>query len=252
MISRDEWENATSCRFWLVFEISENDELSDFEIMHLVLLSIWLVKPNRVQAHLRFKIGKNETEGEIGRSRILDRMEWIADEENDEFSEDDMRAASNHFNRFFEIYKSRGRLRNAMVLTLNGCWSYYWQAALISHAAAVEAILTYSKGRITHRLATAYACLIEKDQSAREKAYNHFRDLYEIRSDVIHGRAYLLENHKSLPALSRFQKMLRVLWSQVLRDSAITLELEKADEGREVFFCGIANDFEPPVKDGRR
>ena len=106
-VSNDEWEDAISSSYWLLYEWSEGDLNATSETMNLVLLSLWLVKPNRVEATLKFKVGKNGAEGESGRNRILDRMQWIADDENEAFTEEDMLAATAYYSALRSVYKSR-------------------------------------------------------------------------------------------------------------------------------------------------
>jgi len=246
-VSDDEWEDAINASYWLLYEWNDGNLNTTSEIMNLVLLSLWLVKPNRVEVRLKFKVGKNGSEGESGRNRILDRMQWIAEEENEDFSEEDILAASAYYSAFRNVYKSRGRLSNAMVLTLNGCCAHFWQAALISHAAAVEAILTYSKKPgLTRRLAFSYACLTEKERINRDEAYQKFVELYSIRSDAIHGRVHNIGEYERLPSLSRFQNLLRNLWSNILSDNTTIVELDKTDEEREIFLCELANGYTAP------
>ena len=251
-VSDDEWEDAISSSYWLLYEWNEGDHNTTSETMNFVLLSLWLVKPNRVEARLKFKVGKNGSEGETGRNRLLDRMQWIAGEEDEVFSEADIRKASAYYAAFKNVYKSRGRLSNAMVLTLNGCWSHFWQAALISHAAAVEAILTYSKKPgLTSRLAHSYACLTEEEQISRDEAYQNFIELYSIRSDAIHGRIHNLGENERLPSLSRFQKLLRNLWHNILMDNNTIFELDKTDEERETFLSKLASGYAAPNSQSR-
>lgn len=252
LVSKDEWDDAFNTKFWLQYKWEEEDQNTAADTMNLVLLSLWLVKPNRVEARLRFKVGKNESKGESGRSRILDRMQWIADEGNESFSEADMLAASSYYKAFRDIYKTRGRLSNAMILTLNGCWSYFWQAAFISHAAATETILTYSKKPgLTKRLALSFACLTEKVQTKRDDAYKLFIELYGIRSDIIHGRIHTVEDHERLPSLSRFQNLSRNLWRHLLENNTAMIELDKPDKERKVLLCKVSKGYSAPNKSSR-
>jgi len=250
-VSSDEWDTACSARYWLVLELNESD-LSTSEAMNLVLLSIWLVKPNRITASLRFDIGTGDAEGQRTRSRLLDRFAWNSEEENEAFDQAQLESASNYYRALNNIYMSRVRLSNAMVLTLNGCWSNFWQAALISHAAAVEAMLTYSKGPgITKRLATFYACLVESESDKRDIAYGAFWRLYSARSDIMHGRVHDIEEENTLKLLAEFQSVLRTLWQTVLESNSAIAALEENDATRESFVTGIVNEYEPPRKNSR-
>ena len=236
-LSSDELLDAQQTPLWLRFEWDESDEFTTSETINLVLLSLWLVKPNRVEAKLKFCIGKDQASGEKSRQRLLDRMQWIALEEAESFSTQDIALASTLFFGLCEVYRRRGRLSNAMILTMTGCWSHYWQAALISHAAAIEAILTYStEPGITRRLATSFASLVEDTPDGRRTAKEHFIELYNIRSDAMHGRVHNLEEGQRLPSLSSFQGLLRDLWKVILANVQSVEALEGDDAERREFF----------------
>jgi len=248
MVSKDEWEDATRTPFWVNFTWSEDCQFSTSETMNLVLLSLWLVKPNRVEAKLKFEIGIDSAEEETGRSRILDRMQWIAHEPDEEFSNEELELSRVYFRCFSEIYLRRGRLSNAMVLTLNGCWNNFWQGALILQAAALEAMLTFSRGPgLTKRLAISYACLTCSNINERNEAYKTFKELYSIRSDAMHGRIHNLKADRRLPTLSQFNDLVRSVWRAIICNSNACDVLDKSDSEREVFFQEVQNEFTPPT-----
>jgi hypothetical protein len=146
------------------------------------------------------------------------------------------------------IYLDRKRLYNSLILNLSGIFSISWQVAFICFSAAMEAILTYSKGRgITERLAKSFACFTESDKSKRDLAYNKFVDLYKVRSDIMHGRAMDYFNaNNNLKNLNGFEILLRKVWQTILASKDFILELEKSDTEREKFFANIEKGYQPP------
>lgn len=140
-----------------------------------------------------------------------------------------------------------GRLHDALILTLTGCWSYRWQSGIICYAAAAEALLTYStKPGITKRLSTSYACLVEAENSSRDHACREFLSLYSSRSNIMHGRTKNIVPAERLKVLVGFQDALRKLWQQVLRSQNLMDCLEGTDEQREAHFRALESGYTPP------
>jgi hypothetical protein len=247
-LSKPEWERASSASHWLLHEWNEGEVPSAGELENIILLSLWLVKPTRSQIAFRFKIGCGSTSGENGMSRLLDRFQWIPGAIDPAFSDSELRTATQFFGSLTQMCSRRGRLNNALLLTLGGCWSHDWQVSLICHAAAVEALLTCSIGAgITRRLGTAFACETETEKDRRDAAFVEFRDLYSNRSDIMHGRTHNIAPADRLPALVRFQSLLRRLWSVVCRDPALSAVLEDSDARREAHLETIQSGYTPPA-----
>jgi hypothetical protein len=187
-LSNDEWERAVQTSHWLQIDWDGVADQEPNGTTNLALLSLWLAKPTRARVTLRFQIARPLGQ-QTTRSRVLDRFAWIEEPTNPEFTNNDLTLAANFYATLAAVYRARGRLNDALLLTVSGCWSHFWQSALICHAAAAEAILTYSTApRITKRLATSFACLTETTVAGQNAAYREFVDLYSIRSDIMHGR----------------------------------------------------------------
>lgn len=246
-LSAPEWDRASNAAHWLVHEHTEGAVPHAGEIENLFLLSLWLVKPTKTQIAHRFKIGLAAAQGENGMSRLLDRFMWIPGSIDFEFSSSELQAAAKLHTTLAQVCAARGRLNNALLLTIGGCWAHDWQVSLICHAAATEALLTYSTGRgITRRLATSFACLSESDSSKRDAAFLEFKALYSNRSDIMHGRTHNVGASERLPTLVRFQTLLRKLWNVVLSVPALISVVEGTDVQREMYFTQIQQGYNPP------
>lgn len=246
-VSKPEWEHATNSDHWLVFQWIDGIEPFPSAVINLVLLSLWLVKPIRSQVALKFEIGRDDAASEAKMSRLLDRFAWIPGTVDPDVTDEDLRLASTYYSVLEQLCRARGRLNNAMVLTVAGCWSHGWQTALICHAAAAETILTYATGRgLTGRLGESYACLVESDAHKRNAAFAEFVSLYSARSDIVHGRMHRIARTDTLPTLLRFQNLMRRLWSVVLTSAHHVSALELDDAGREAYLTRLQSGYAAP------
>lgn len=246
-LGEDEQNNVSFARFWLMFEWTAGTQPSPAETANLVLLSFWLVKPTKTHLAYRFHLGQGNLVAEKSRHRLLDRFSWVQGAVHDEFSGSDLQSAAQYYSPLRNACLGRGRLNDAMILTLTGCWSHRWQAALIAHAAAAEALLTYStKPGITKRLSTSYACLVETRAPLRDVAYQEFRVLYSVRSDIMHGRTSNVSAADRLPMLARFEHAIRRLWRVVALSPALAATLEGTDAQREAHFLALESGYSPP------
>lgn len=246
-VSNSEWERALNSDHWLVFQSIDGTVPSPSEVINLVLLSLWLVKPIRSQVALKFEIGREDAVSEAKMSRLLDRFMWIPGTIDADTTEEELRLAAIYYSVLEQLCRDRGRLNNAMVLTVAGCWSHGWQTGLICHAAAAETILTYAAERgLTRRLGESYACLVESDTNKRDAAYAEFVCLYSVRSDIVHGRMHHIANTDTLPTLLRFQNVMRKLWSVVLTSAHHISALECDDTGRRAHFMQLQSGYVAP------
>lgn len=246
-VSRPEWERASNSNHWITFEWTDGVELFPSETINLVLLSLWLVKPIRSQVALKFEIGQGDAAAEAKMSRLLDRFAWIPGSIDPDISVADLQLASRYYTALEPLCRARGRLNDAMVLTVAGCWAHGWQVALICHASAVETILTYSTGRgLTRRLGESYACLVESAKDRRDAAFAEFISLYAARSGIVHGRTHNIGRSDTLPTLLRFQNLMRQLWRAVLTTATHVQALELDDAGREAHLKRVQAGYSAP------
>jgi hypothetical protein len=247
MLGQDEQDQLSQARHWLTFRWDDGSDPSAAETVNLVLLALWIARFTKAHVAYRFHLGQNAAGGEQGRHRLLDRFGFIPGATHETFEDADLQLASCYYQVLHSLCRARGRLNNALVLTMAGCWAHKWQVALICHAAAAEALLTYDASRgLTHRLATSYACLVETERPQRDAAYREFRDLYSARSDIMHGRTYNVPASERLPTLARFQDVIRKLWRAVISSSSLTAVLESTDAQRKSCLQSVQTGYTPP------
>lgn len=246
-LAKDEQDSISSAQHWLIFHWNEGTEPSPAETVNLVLLALWLVKPTKTYVAFRFQLGQDAATAENGIQRLLDRFSWVRGATHGEFENTDLHLASSYYRVLHALCCARGRLNDALVLTLAGCWSHKWQAALICHAAATEALLTYATGPgITRRLSTSYACLVETETLQRNAAFQEFHGLYTARSDIMHGRTHNVSATDRLPTLAKFQDVIRKLWRIVISSPLLVTALEGTDAQRKVYFQSLQSEYTPP------
>jgi hypothetical protein len=92
----------------------------------------------------------------------------------------------------------------------------------------------------------SYACLLAQADSERDRLFREFYELYDKRSDIMHGRGYAIPGPNKLPTLARFGDALRDLWRTVVGSSAIMQGLEAPDAQRKLFFRQLQGSYLPP------
>ena len=118
--------------------------------------------------------------------------------------------------------------------------SYAFNASIrfLQEAIALEGLCAGSDTEITHRIATTCAVLIGVSTEERKGIYKQTKDLYGIRSRIIHGsgKRATVEELKEMQQLTR-KVLRRILASDILpnyessqrhRDFLLNLSLEKA------------------------
>lgn len=231
---------------WLTFEWDDESEPSAAETVNLFLLSLWLVKPTKANVQLRFHVNQDSASDQVGMTWIMKEVfSWVPESVSDSFTSGDLESAASYFERVRSIHLARRRLHHAIFLTYAGCVATNWAVAFICFTSAAEALLTHSrKPGLTKRLAVAFACLTQINQPDRDRAYLEFRDLYNVRSDIIHGRLYLRSDLDRLGTLARFQEALRDVWRAILPGHYASLE--GCDDQRREFFEKLQSSYQPP------
>jgi hypothetical protein len=248
-LSQDDRNEVASVAHWLSFEQSPKDPLNQKEKLNLFLLALWLVVPTKTHAKFRFEVPREAGEGVTsGASRLLDRFRWIRTQVKDKVETKHLQQMSSYIDAMTAIYTARKRLRNSLVLTLRGCMATDWQVAIVCFSAAAEGLLTHKKGSgLTNRLSKSYACLVETTKHQRDRAFETFRHSYDVRADIMHGRAtHRRAPKRNLREAGRFSDMLRRLWKAILASNMVWRKLENDDATRRIWFGNLEKGYVPP------
>jgi len=82
------------------------------------------------------------------------------------------------------------RLSQALSFFWNGICTPHADQSFLSFTAALESLLNTQPMEITHTLAERAALLVGRDAQARLDVYRQVKDLYALRSKIIHGKAF--------------------------------------------------------------
>jgi len=106
-----------------------------------------------------------------------------------------------------------------MAIALNSFWtglrSPYLDQIFLSMTVVLEALLSTSNEGITHQIAERGAILLSKDGNERYNIYKQIKNLYNIRSRVIHGNAFPKKGVQTVESLMIDAKKAMVPLSKV-------------------------------------
>lgn len=238
VLAEEERDRCRETGHWLRVIQSRGDRLSASEKLNSFLIALWIVRPTLTQVPFRFEEAQSGTKPF---ARHLDRFQWVRGQAAEDVRDEHLDTVARLLPELRAAYADGRRLRTALVLTLRGCFSRDWQSALVCFAAAAEAMLTYSREPgLTDRLAKSYAKLVSRSQPAAKRAQDHFKKLYALRSDIVHGRSYGRRNSgHNLRDLAAFSNLLRRLWSAVLVRPELRKGLDGDDQQREKVFSAL-------------
>lgn len=109
------------------------------------------------------------------------------------------------------------RLSVALGYLWSGLTTTHSELAFVSFCMALEAIASTSNNEITHILAERCALLTESDLEHRLRAYSEVKDLYELRSKIVHGRSAPKKGPITSESLAITAKLSVVPHSELLR-----------------------------------
>lgn len=242
-ISQFEIGELRRCTHWVILDKNKSRLLNESVTLNTLLLAFWVHSANKISINYRFD------EKESGCNVIFSRFQFNEmDNNKPEYDLNDLKKVGAYFNQLENITITNGRLHTALSNTFQGCIASNWKTGYLLYTAALEAILTYGRGfGITNRLSKSYACLIETDSQKKQLEYQNFYNLYNIRSDIMHGKEMDTSADDNLTNLSRLASALRKLWQFILSDSYLIDTLEKQDDDRKKIFQNLEDGFKPSV-----
>ena len=243
-LSKQEINDINNCKFWIKITDSFPQYLKPSVVCNTILLSMWVNKPNQIET--RFRFGDNNSI-----SRQLDRFQFIRlDNNENHFNLHDLENVKIYYNSFCRIIRRNKRLYIAQLNTFRGCQAYHWAVGFLLFSAAFETLLNYQRGYgLTKRLAKANACLMESTNYKRDSLCKKFKRLYNIRSDIMHGKQRKWQRADgNLKKLHELSSLLRHLWQKILTDKDLQTTLEADDNIRKAFFKRIQSGYSVPTK----
>jgi hypothetical protein len=117
------------------------------------------------------------------------------------------------------------RLSVALGYLWSGVTSQHPELALVAFCMALEALASTSQNEITHILAERCALLCHSPGPARMELYTQVKDLYALRSKIVHGRSAPRKGPINWETLAITAKRSIVPRTQVLRMLAVTTKV---------------------------
>jgi hypothetical protein len=222
-------------------------DLTYSEAINTLLLAFWIFSPTKT--HCKYEFGPDSKF-----SRLMDRFQYNSkDIHKENYDINDLNIVKKYYSKLIGINRRRGRLLHAYHFTFFGSLTINASVAYALYSSAFEAILTYSeKFGITKRLATSYACLLKKKRKERDVLYRQFLKIYDVRSDIMHGRRKKIKKDYYLVRLKNIIDALRSVWKVILIDNNLIKTLEKGDTFRETFFASNEAGYVPPRRTKRK
>ena len=237
--------------YWLC--LKKNDSEVE-EIINIFQLALWIIKPTKF--HIRFFSNFDKNSSKLRYRNLLSRFVPINNHFEFDYNNCDLENLKIFFPIMMDLYKNNARFHNSLVFNIHGCFTKSWEAAYILFSTTFESLLTHkNKWGITKKLAWAYAILTEIENENRQIAFENFRDIYNIRSEILHGESFNDKYKKSdvnLKELAKCRDMLRKLWQVILDSPEIIENLSGDDKIRRKYFKNVANGWMPEEENGKK
>ncbi len=184
--------------------------------INLFLLALWIVRPTKTRADFSFFRKGLSTSP----SRYMDKFQPNPASISEELQDSDIDLAAKFFLFFqHEAFGCPGRLRTALQFSIFANFSIAWQVSFICHASSTETLLNcFNSPGITRQLAEAFSLICANNGGSRQ---DEFRQFYDRRSDIVHGKGYLPNNpDENLNLLNQATCISRDLWQKVYSEQA--------------------------------
>lgn len=236
----DQYEQVS---YWLTIN---NDVNGVKEIINIFQLALWIIRPTELQIHFFHNLSK-KIEHQKG-YHFFSRFTHIPKNIYDKYEYQDFEKLRIYFPAMQKLYEEN-RFHNSISFNYHGCITNSWEAAYIQFSTTFESLLTHNnKWGVKKKLAWAYAILTETQDIKRQKAFNKFREIYQIRSEILHGKSFKDKYGKgeiNLERLANCRDMLRKLWQVILDTPEMIEKLSLSDGKRRKYFKKVANGWMP-------
>jgi len=201
--------------------------VSAFDIAKHVLMSIVLIQPSPVDIGSQYSF-KIKTEGSKPtywlssaqpplEAPATDRLEGVIHQES--APRVNRRNITRLASALEKYYRPAYWLADRMAIALNSFWtglrSSHLDQIFLSMTVVLEALLSTSNEGITHQIAERGAILLSKDANERYDIYKQVKNLYNIRSRLVHGTAFPKKGVQTVESLIIDAKMATVPVSKV-------------------------------------
>ena len=170
-------------------------------------------------------------------TQFMDRFNIVESEKQMNASDSKMDTICSIYPKIIDIRKNHERMNSAVTFTYRGCLENAWNVAYICFMAAFETILfNKMKSNMQGRLSMACGLILGDTLEEYHKYRKQFVKLYDIRSDILHGKAYtLVDSENNLDNLGNLSKLLRHTWIKILISDDLFNVTKSDDDTRTIW-----------------
>ena len=216
------------------------------ELIQIFQITLWIVKPTKTYVSFVSDFKANVVDRKF--CNFLYRFGNIPNHSFYGYNETDLKQIKLFYPLVKKCY-SINRLKTALVFNFNGSISNFWESTYILYVSAFETLLNHkSDWWIKKKLSWAFAILTESEEVKRQSAFDIFRDIYKIRSEILHGETSndkYNDGELNLEELAKCRDMLRKLWQAILNSEKTINKLSGNDITRRDYFKINVNGWLP-------
>lgn len=227
--------------YWLSIDVILEDEDPELK-MACFLVSLFIAIPTKVVIPLL-------TDFREYHNLQLYRFQYVPGYTIREVNNTNLGESIQYYNSIERRILVSKRLNLSLISTHDACLARNWALSYISFVTAFESLLNHnSEWGTKKKVAWAYALLTETVEEQRQSAFENFREIYKIRSEITHGETFkdkFNDGKLNIEEIAKCRDMLRKLWQVILISEEIIIALSGNDIMRRNYFKKIANNWLP-------
>ena len=168
--------------------------IDHFDIAKQILISLLILRPFTMKMGGRFNLEKtgvkNFTSSSWSSMSSAEVWPWVS------WAKSELDVTGLSFAKFVPLlscyFNPYSWQVDRLAAALNSFWAglttNQYDQAFISLTTSLEALMSTGSSKITHRLAERTAFLLGKSETERGDIYKQVKEIYGIRSDIVHGK----------------------------------------------------------------
>lgn len=225
-LSEHDRQKIQSCVYWLIIEdnfpkIASDDIKSSLsQLINIAATALWIVAPMGATPLFRFK-GKDPEWRYF--TQFMDEFRTTRYDSQMNAETSQLEELVILYPKLVDIRQKHERLNSALTFTFRACLEISWSVSFVCYFAALETILHNKMKTPLHgQLSMGAGLVLGETQEEYHEIRKKVLQLYEIRSDILHGKVYTWnDSEQNLQFLGELTKLTRKIWRKVILDEAI-------------------------------
>jgi len=154
------------------------------------------------------------------------------------FEQTDVRQAASLYQTIEGIFSNSQleRLKQALRFYAQTLFIDQWDLIFVMCWQSLEALFSLEPFEVSHQLSERAACILHPPGQARKEAYEMLKNLYRVRSNIMHGRSVGRSEEKMNQNLKDLSNIARNILKKILKSrQLLDLYKEKDEKIREYF-----------------